>query len=153
MATYGFLNGDSEVLPSEWNLENASLSKGYRFAITRRMSIPPSLTYDSAALQAFEASFRGDVKRHTLVAQRRAFGSYLTIEFKKDEDSLNTAYYQVAVASTISLYNRYLLKAAALKATQREWSEEHKNQMRHFSITFSLEHMYCHKKVVNTKIM
>jgi len=47
--------------------------------------------------------------------QRRAFCPYLTIEFKKDEETLATARYQVAVASAIALYNRYRLKNCALQ--------------------------------------
>jgi len=55
--------------------------------------------------------------------QRRAFCPYLTIEFKKDEETLATARYQVAVASAIALYNRYRLKNCALQMSGGKWSE------------------------------
>lgn len=98
--------------------------------------IRPDCAY-YVSLQAFKSNFRTDIQQHVLVVQHRAFSPYLTIEFKRDECSLATARYQVAVASAIALYNRYCLKARALQATRTEWSEKDKNQMRHYGITFT----------------
>ncbi|KAJ2975219.1 hypothetical protein NUW58_g8419 [Xylaria curta] len=98
--------------------------------------IRPDCAYH-VSLQAFDASFRTDVQQHVSVVQKRAFCPYLTVEFKKDEDSLATARHQVAVASAIALYNRYRLKRIAIQMSGDEWSEEHRNQMRHYGITFA----------------
>ncbi|KAI3322867.1 hypothetical protein HD806DRAFT_117386 [Xylariaceae sp. AK1471] len=92
---------------------------------------------NNVSLQAFKSSFRTDIQQQVSVVQQRAFCPYLTIEFKKDEGSLATARHQVTVASAIALYNRYRLKCAALRMSGDEWSEEHKNQMRHYGITFA----------------
>jgi hypothetical protein len=82
------------------------------------------------------------------VRQKRAFCSYLTIEFKKaDDDTIITARHQVATASAIALYNRYLLKVSSIAAmnrdmenpeqARREWCDSDKYQMRHYGITFT----------------
>ncbi|KAI1272450.1 hypothetical protein F5Y07DRAFT_302183 [Xylaria sp. FL0933] len=91
------------------------------------------------SVQAFQPGFRALVEEHTSVVQQRAFCPYLTVEFKKDEQDLNTAYYRVAVASAISLYNRFRLKSVMLGASRDKdsWSEEDKSQMRHYGITFT----------------
>ncbi|KAI0868118.1 hypothetical protein GGS24DRAFT_228317 [Hypoxylon argillaceum] len=98
--------------------------------------IRPDCAY-YVSLQAFKSELRAAIQHHVSVTQQRAFSPYLTIEFKRDEGSIATARYQVAVASSIALYNRFRLKAAALEATQSQWSERHKNQMRHYGITFT----------------
>ncbi|KAI0811439.1 hypothetical protein GGR55DRAFT_101642 [Xylaria sp. FL0064] len=91
------------------------------------------------SVQAFQPGFRALVEEHTSVVQQRAFCPYLTVEFKKDEQNFNTACYQVAVASAISLYNRYRLKSLMLEASRDRdsWSEEDKSQMRHYGIKFT----------------
>ncbi|KAI1173399.1 hypothetical protein F4777DRAFT_557945 [Nemania sp. FL0916] len=89
------------------------------------------------SLQAFKSGLRSDVQEHTSVAQKRAFCPYLTIEFNRDENNLATARHQVAIASAMALYNRYRLKDTALRMNKNGWSDEHKNQMRHYGITFA----------------
>ncbi|KAI0486007.1 hypothetical protein F4859DRAFT_351288 [Xylaria cf. heliscus] len=98
--------------------------------------IRPDCTYH-VSLQAFQPGFRSNVRRHVSVVQQRAFCPYLTIQFKKDEENLDTARYQVAVSSAMSLYNRYLLKSLALQASGDSWLEEDQSQMRHYGITFT----------------
>ncbi|KAI0406510.1 hypothetical protein F4802DRAFT_558067 [Xylaria palmicola] len=98
--------------------------------------IRPDCAYH-VSLQAFDPNLRPNIHRHVLVLQKRAFCPYLTIEFKKDEDSLAVARHQVAVASAIALYNRYRLKREALEMSGDEWSEQHRSQLRHYSITFA----------------
>ncbi|KAI1133706.1 hypothetical protein F5Y10DRAFT_283971 [Nemania abortiva] len=91
--------------------------------------IRPDCAY-YVSLRCFKLAFREDIQYHTSVVQQRAFGPYLTIEFKEDLNSL-------AVASAMALYNRYRLKHEALRmSSQGEWSEEDKNQMRHYGIKF-----------------
>jgi len=98
--------------------------------------IRPDCAYH-ISLQAFRPGFRPSVRKHVSVVQKRAFCPYLTVEFKKDEETLATARHQVAVASAMALYNRYRLKSCAIQMSGSEWSNEHKNQMRHYGITFT----------------
>ncbi|KAF2003780.1 hypothetical protein P154DRAFT_572960 [Amniculicola lignicola CBS 123094] len=109
--------------------------------------IRPDCAY-YVSLQAFQSGFRPNVRSHVAVRQKRAFCSYLTIEFKKaDDDTIITARHQVATASAIALYNRYLLKLNAIAAVngdknkleqeKREWHDSDKHQMRHYGITFT----------------
>jgi hypothetical protein len=108
----------------------SSLRKRYEW------DIRPDCAYH-VSLQAFQPGFRPSVRKHVSVVQKRAFCPYLTIEFKKDEETLATARHQVAVASAMALYNRYRLKNCALQMSGGQWSEEHKSQMRHYGITFT----------------
>ncbi|KAI1123187.1 hypothetical protein F5Y10DRAFT_57349 [Nemania abortiva] len=103
-----------------------------------KWDIRPDCAY-YVSLQAFDPNLRPNIHRHILALQKRAFCPYLTIEFKKDEDSLAVARHQVAVASAIALYNRYRLKREALEISggDLEWSEQHKSQLRHYGITFA----------------
>ncbi|KAI1125632.1 hypothetical protein F5Y10DRAFT_267949 [Nemania abortiva] len=91
------------------------------------------------SLQAFQPDFRPKIRKHVSVLQQRAFCPYLTIEFKKDEESLDTTRYRVAVSSAISLYNRYLLKlkSLTLRTPGASWSEDDQSNMRHYGITFT----------------
>ncbi|KAF2842628.1 hypothetical protein M501DRAFT_925368 [Patellaria atrata CBS 101060] len=111
---------------------------------------PPKKRYDwdirpdcayHVSLQAFQSGFRPSVRNHVSVVQKRAFSPYLTIEFKKDEKTLEHARHQVAVHSAIALYNRYRLKSCALhcalQMAGRPWSEDDKAHMRHYGITFT----------------
>ncbi|KAI0398663.1 hypothetical protein F4802DRAFT_603803 [Xylaria palmicola] len=98
--------------------------------------IRPDCAYH-VSLQAFKSRFRTAVRQHVSVIQKRAFCPYLTIEFKKDEENIDTACHQVAVASAIALYNRFRLKQVALEMSGDKWSEAHKSQVRHYSITLA----------------
>lgn len=88
------------------------------------------------------------MRNHVVVRQKRAFCSYLTIEFKKsDDDTIIKTHHQIATASAISLYNRYLLKVDAIAARNRDkdeleqreggWRDSDKHHMRHYGITFT----------------
>ncbi|KAI0102202.1 hypothetical protein GGR51DRAFT_528124 [Nemania sp. FL0031] len=91
-----------------------------------------------ASLQAFPPIIRPSVEKYVSVVQERAFSPYLTIEFKKNNETAITAQNQVAVASAIALYNRWRLKREALQITNDgNWSEEQKLQIRHYGITFT----------------
>ncbi|KAI9779962.1 MAG: hypothetical protein M1839_007118 [Geoglossum umbratile] len=89
------------------------------------------------SLQAFQSGFRPSVRNHVAVVQKRAICPYLTVEFKKDEETLATAQHQIAVASAMALYNRYRLKNCALQMSGEKWSEQDKDQMRHYGVTFT----------------
>ncbi|KAI9773886.1 MAG: hypothetical protein M1840_006112 [Geoglossum simile] len=98
--------------------------------------IRPDCAY-YVSLQAFQSGFRPSVRNHVAVVQKRAICPYLAVEFKKDEETLATAQNQIAVASAMALYNRYRLKNCALQMSGEKWSEQDKDQMRHYGITFT----------------
>ncbi|KAL9064198.1 MAG: hypothetical protein Q9157_007921 [Trypethelium eluteriae] len=98
--------------------------------------IRPDCVY-YVSLQAYRSGFRPSVRNHVAVVQGRAFSPYLTIEFKKDEETLTAAQHQVTAFSAMTLYNRYLLKKCALEMSRKTWSGEDKDQMRHYGISFT----------------
>jgi hypothetical protein len=61
---------------------------------------------------------------------------YFTVEFKKHGWSINQATWQAAAAALVALYNRYLLKLAALKVKESEGTESDKDQLRNYILTF-----------------
>ncbi|KAI0546814.1 hypothetical protein F4679DRAFT_402787 [Xylaria curta] len=100
------------------------------------------------SLAAFEGRFRGEVKSFTSVIHRQGICPYFTVDFKKDDQSIETARYRVAASSALSLYNRYLLKCNMREATlqnQTDWTEEDKSHIRHYGLAFtgSLWTLYC----------
>ncbi|KAI1128915.1 hypothetical protein F5Y10DRAFT_291564 [Nemania abortiva] len=100
-------------------------------------NIRPDCAY-YISLRAFPFDFRHDVKEFVSVVQKRACCPYLTIGFQKYLETPETATNQVAIASAIALYNRWRLKHEALQklGIAGDWPENHKNQLRHYSITF-----------------
>ncbi|KAJ8127909.1 hypothetical protein O1611_g5726 [Lasiodiplodia mahajangana] len=91
------------------------------------------------SLRVFPPSFRHDVRKFVSVVQDRACCPYLTIEFKKHLEAPQATTNRVAIASAIALYNRWHLKNKALQKLNIAgyWPEDHKNQLRHYSITFA----------------
>jgi len=61
---------------------------------------------------------------------------YFTVEFKKHVRSINQVTWQAAAAASVALYNCYLLKLAALKVKESEWTESDKDQLRNYILTF-----------------
>ncbi|KAI0431211.1 hypothetical protein F5Y09DRAFT_202344 [Xylaria sp. FL1042] len=117
-------------------------SKNYRW------DIRPDCAY-YISLKSFPRQLHGWIRRRFCVFSLRAISSYLTIEFKKDDESgkLTKAENQIAVASAIALYNRWYMKSEALKIYQRKWEENDKSQMQHFGIvsTGSQWDLWCMK--------
>ncbi|KAI1739760.1 hypothetical protein F4680DRAFT_466261 [Xylaria scruposa] len=93
------------------------------------------------SLQAFQDYDCENVRLDVFTAEERAICPYLTIEFKKNSQPKKVAENQIAVASALALYNRYLLKCEALAKTSRSgeisWSKEDEDALRHYCITFS----------------
>lgn len=120
-------------IPGTWKAPTrlSSSEKQYEW------DIRPDCAY-YISLRAFPRNFRRDVRKFVSIVQRRACCPYLTIEFKKYLETPQTATNQVAIASAIALYNRWHLKHRALQMLDiaGDWSEDHKNQLRHYSITF-----------------
>ncbi|KAJ3552840.1 hypothetical protein NPX13_g11021 [Xylaria arbuscula] len=88
------------------------------------------------SLRAFPKRSRMRLSTYIYVIhENRGCSAYLSIEFKKDNEPDEKARSQVAVASALALYNRWVLKDKAIKYDGRRWDENDKSQMRHFSIT------------------
>ncbi|KAF2650290.1 hypothetical protein K491DRAFT_683117 [Lophiostoma macrostomum CBS 122681] len=111
--------------------------------------IRPDCTY-RFSLQAFRSNIRAFVRRHVSIARKRAICPYFTVEFKKDDETAceETAKHQVAVHSSMALYNRYLLKAGALNGN--EWSETDRQQMKHWGLTLRRSSWELHCTVPKT---
>ncbi|KAI0865124.1 hypothetical protein F4860DRAFT_345295 [Xylaria cubensis] len=97
------------------------------------------------SLQAFgpNSSFV-NVQRHVVIFSALAICAYLSIEFKKPTtQTTRTIIHQLIVASTIALYNRYLLKSKVREG--KKWSVADYKQLRHYGIMFeeSIWTLFC----------
>lgn len=119
--------------PGTWKVPTRLTSSEKQY----EWDIRPDCAY-YISLRAFPLNFRLDVEKFVSVVQNRACCPYLTIEFKKYLETPQTATNQVAIASAIAVYNRWHLKHEALQKLNvaSDWPEDHKNQLRHYSITF-----------------
>ncbi|KAH7009060.1 hypothetical protein B0J12DRAFT_587363 [Macrophomina phaseolina] len=88
------------------------------------------------SLQAFNPDYRKRVEEYVSVRLDRILCPYLTIEFKKDDSTINHARYQVAAASAIALYNRWTLKQQRLTEAGKAWRSHHVRALRHYGLTF-----------------
>ncbi|KAJ8128085.1 hypothetical protein O1611_g5551 [Lasiodiplodia mahajangana] len=91
------------------------------------------------SLEAFDEGERERVSMYYPTVYKRAFCSYLSIEFKKDNQDLRTAKNQIAIASSMSLYNRWCMKYNMLKLLNKHdnWPKEDRDQLRHYCITLA----------------
>ncbi|KAI1122858.1 hypothetical protein F5Y10DRAFT_286711 [Nemania abortiva] len=91
------------------------------------------------SLEAFDEEEREEVSLCYPTVYKRAFCSYLSIEFKKDNQDLRTAKNQIAIASSMSLYNRWCMKHNVLKLLNKHgnWPKEDRDQLRHYCITLA----------------
>ncbi|KAI0197085.1 hypothetical protein EV127DRAFT_1189 [Xylaria flabelliformis] len=91
------------------------------------------------SLSAFNEGNRETVSVYYPTVYGRAFCSYLSIEFKKDNQDIHTAKNQIAIASSLSLYNRWCLKRDVLELSNKHcnWPKEDKDQLRHYCITLA----------------
>ena len=88
------------------------------------------------SLAGFNSAYRSELSDVVYVHNDWITCPYFTIEFKKHGQSIRQATAQAAAASSLALYNRYLLKSRALKVTGGVWTESDKAQMRHYVLTF-----------------
>ncbi|KAI0859205.1 hypothetical protein F4860DRAFT_483462 [Xylaria cubensis] len=104
--------------------------------------IRPDCSY-GFSLQAF-GRMSDTVEKHVVVHEKTAVCRYLSTEFKKSNIyTEKTAKNQLIIASSISLYNRFLLKNEARK--NMPWSVDDYKQLRHYGFTFegSEWKLYC----------
>lgn len=88
------------------------------------------------SLEAFDEGEREKVSLCYPTVYNRAFCSYLSIEFKKDNQDLRTAKTRIAIASSMSLYNRWYMKHNVRKLLNKHgnWPKEDRDQLRHYCI-------------------
>ncbi|MCJ1248529.1 hypothetical protein MMC30_005747 [Trapelia coarctata] len=88
------------------------------------------------SLAGFNEDYRSELGDAAYVQNDWITCPYFTVEFKKTGQSITQATNQAAAASSLALYNRYLLKKKALKVTGGMWTELDKAQMLHYALTF-----------------
>ena len=88
------------------------------------------------SLAGFNEDYRSELGDAAYVHNDWITCPYFTVEFKKHGQSVTQATNQAAAAASMALYNRYLLKIKALKATGAVWAESDTAQMRHYALTF-----------------
>jgi hypothetical protein len=89
------------------------------------------------SLQAFSPDYKSYIGEHTLVLDDTITCPYLTIEFKRDNSGQQAALNQVAAASALALYNRFLLRKASLELRKQKWDQQHLKPLKHYGITFT----------------
>lgn len=77
------------------------------------------------SVQFFNPSYTRLFSRYVYIHHDRITCAYFTVEFKKDSTIVELAQNQVAVAATVALYNRSLLKVERLKLIKEVDSEAH----------------------------
>ena len=90
------------------------------------------------SLQAINPEYLGNIHKHVHIINRRITSPYLTVEFKRTEGvtaGLDVAVAQVAAASSVALYNRFLLKKKALRIAGKSWMPEKEKAFRHYGLT------------------
>jgi hypothetical protein len=98
--------------------------------------IRPDCTY-WISLQPFSSQYRFTIQSVVaLHSHDRFLCPYLTIEFKRDSTTNTKAEQQVAVAGSLALYNRWLLRKQRLSKCNCG-AEEQWRDIRHYGITFS----------------
>lgn len=89
------------------------------------------------SVQAFNPKYKSQVQEWIYAMYDRITCPYFTIEFKRDDSTLAAAINQLAAASLLALYNRYLLKQKRIEATGKEWNDMKLNKLRHYGLTFT----------------
>ncbi len=70
--------------------------------------------------------------------KKRITCQYLTVEFKKDDDSEEAALNQVASAAALALYNRFLLREKTIgMCSRKRWTKPLVKALRHYGITWT----------------
>lgn len=113
-------------------IDPANSGKPYVF------DIRPDCSY-WLSLQAFNPTYLELVKEYVFVVNKQITSPYLTIEFKRDDDNIDTAMNQIAAASALALYNRYKLKYSRLSLSGQQWNMKRLRTLRHYGLTFTGE--------------
>ena len=111
-------------------ISNDIQSKAYRY------DIRPDCSY-WLSLQAINPNYKDLVSEWVYVMKERITCPYFTVEFKKDESTLEAVINQVATASALALYNRHQLKHTRLAVCGKPWRERDVESLRHYALTFT----------------
>ncbi|KAI0875521.1 hypothetical protein GGS24DRAFT_515436 [Hypoxylon argillaceum] len=84
------LQKPNKIQPENWDAPPELCEPRKRY----EWDICPDCAYH-VSLLAFQTRVRSNIEDYVSVVQRRAFCPYFTIEFKKDEDNITTARYQM----------------------------------------------------------
>ena len=117
-------------------VENQSVNSGDTPYTDYGFDLRPDCAY-WLSLQAFSQEYKSYVGEHTLVLKETITCPYLTIEFKRDNSEQQAALNQVAAASALALYNRFLLRKASLELGKQKWDQQHLKPLKHYGITFT----------------
>jgi hypothetical protein len=85
------------------------------------------------SIQSFLKNHRGLVGKATFTVEDRDATPYLTIEFKKSENTIEQATNQAIAASSLAFFNRFHLKENRLSASNKTWNRKHFDQIRHYT--------------------
>ncbi len=107
-------------------------AKDYNF------DIRPDVSY-WIPIEAFNEENTNYIEELVLVRHERFLCPYLTIQFKKEDPQDEEAENQIAIAGSIALYNRFLLKERRLRKKNQDWTDQHLAPVKHYGITFSAE--------------
>ncbi|KAF2105133.1 hypothetical protein NA57DRAFT_30091 [Rhizodiscina lignyota] len=88
------------------------------------------------SLTGFNSRYRSELQQAVFVHRDWITCPYLTVEFKKHNQSGAQALTQALTAAALALFNRFELKRKALEAEARNWSEGDAEMTRHYVITF-----------------
>lgn len=119
---------------TRWNeppqLDHNIQCKPYRY------DIRPDCSY-WLSLQAFNPEYKNQVREWVYVMNKRITCPYFTVEFKRDESSIDAAINQVATASALALYNRHQLKQERRAIWGQQWTKDDIDSVRHYGLTFT----------------
>ena len=100
-----------------------------------KFDVRPDCSY-WLSLAGFNSKYRGELVNAVYVHKNAITCPYFTIEFKKQNQSVEQARVQAAASASVALYNRFLLKMEALRITETPWEDSDMGQMRHYVFTF-----------------
>lgn len=87
------------------------------------------------SIRGFNRDYSHQVQTVTYV-KHKAICPYLTVEFKRDNESEDVAIAQVAAAGAIALFNRFRLYHSAVASKNDQWVLVPVHDLRHYAITF-----------------
>lgn len=86
--------------------------------------------------QGFNRRHLSKIERVAHVIKRSSICPYLTIEFKKDGSTSETAENQLVTAAAMALFNRFLLRQTRLQQRGEKCEGQHVKGLKHYGLTF-----------------
>ena len=117
----------------EWETPPLCSSLDVQEYPTYNFDVRPDCSY-WVSLHAISSRYAEQVESFLHVAQGRMICPYLTVEFKRDDNSFEKAMEQAATFGALALYNRYRLRNLAVSDG---WTHEQDCQLRHYVLTIT----------------